>query len=169
MQNENDIMEVSKLLPEDFDGTFRFTNWTDADFIGKWGKKEYRFPAQTTSPIVMNDQTPLEVQQIRKKFAKDLAEQEFFRSQKYGNLLSSERNPDGTSRANSIHMGSTYSMDTLAPFIQKCLEPLPVAKAIVSDAPVFPIEEMLTRNADGELNTEAIDKKMSLKKKALEA
>jgi hypothetical protein len=166
---EQDIMKYQSVLPKDFDGTFRFTNWTEHDFIGKWGSKEYRFPARTTSPILILDQTPLEIQQIRKKFAKDLAEQEFFRSQQYAKLMNQERNTDGSVRLNSIHQAGTYSMDDLKPFIQKCLEPLPAAVAFVTEVEKTPLEEVLSKNDAGEINTTAIDSKTSLKKKALES
>lgn len=169
MENKN-VLSYEPILPEDFDGTFRFTNWTDEDFIGKWGGKEYTFPAQTTSPIIMPEHTPLEIQQIRKKFAKNLAEREFFKSKEYGKGLSQERNPDGSARLNSIHMAATYSLDTLAPFIQRCLEPLPIARAAVKVAPKENIEEKLSKNENGELNTEVItDTKVSLREKAYRA
>jgi hypothetical protein len=159
-------MSYEPTLPENFDGIFRFTNWTDVDFVGKWGGKEYRFPARTTSPIFINNQTPLEIQQIRKKFALDLAQQVFGDTDAYKRLIAQERNPDGTARLNSINQAGSYSLNDLAPYIQKCLEPLPVATATVTDAPIEPLENKLTRNEDGEINTEAIDKKISLKEKA---
>ncbi len=160
-------MKYENVLPEDFDGVFRFTNWTNHDFIGKWGGKEYLFPSETTSPMVIPDQSPLEIQYIRKKFAKDLAEQEFFKSAAYSKFMAQERNPDGTPRLNSIHQGGTYSLDELTVYIQKCLEPLPISKAIVTETVKENIEDKLTRNDDGVLNTEAIDKKTSLRAKAL--
>ena len=162
-------MSVSPVLPEDFDGTFRFTNWTDEDFVGKWGSKEYRFPARTTSPIIITSATPLEIQQIRKKFAKDLAEREFGKSQEYQKFMSQEKNSDGSPRLNSIHQAASYSIETLTPYIQKCLEPLSLARATITDIPMEPMESKLTRNQDGELNSIAVDKKISLKKKALDA
>ena len=167
MDNVNNVMKYETVLPENFDGTFRFTNWTDEDFIGKWGSKEYRFPAKTTSPMIIINQTPLEIQQIRKKFAKDLAEKVFGNSDKFQRLIAQERNDDGSPRLNSIHQAGTYSLDDLAPYIQRCLEPLPVSSAMVTDSPKSSLEDKLTRNDDGELNTEAVDKKLSLKERAL--
>lgn len=167
--NDTGIMSHETLLPEDFDGVFRFTNWTDEEFTGVWGKKEYRFPAQTTAPMIMPEFSPVEIQYIRKKFAKDLAEREFFKSQNYEFLHRQERNDDGTAKLNGIHQAGTYTENELAPFIQKCLEPLTIAKAVVTDAPVEKIEDKLSRNEDGELNTEAIDRKASLRDKALKA
>ena len=165
---ENNIMTPARTLPEDFDGTFRFTNWTDEDFVGRYGSKDYRFPAKTTSPMIIVDQTPLEIQQIRKKFARDLAEREFGNSESFERLKKQERNSDGTPKLNSIHQAGTYSLDVLAPYIQRCLEPLPEAKATVTDSPTEPLENKLSRNYEGELNSVAVDKKISLKKKALE-
>lgn len=160
-------MKHETMLPEDFDGVFRFTNWTKEDFVGKWGGREYRFPAQSTSPMVIPEHSPIEIQHIRKKFAKDLAEREFFNSKNYDTLKGQERNPDGSVRLNSIHQAGTYNLDMLTSYIQKCLEPLPVAKAIVVEAQKERLEDKLSRNEDGEFNTEAIDKKASLKEKAL--
>ena len=156
MNDDTTIMKVETVLPEDFDGVFRFTNWSDEEFVGVWGKKEYHFPALSTSPIVMPDQTPLEIQNIRKKFAKDLAEREFFKSQQYNSLKRQEKNDDGTPKLNSIHMAGTYSIESLAPFIQKALDPLPIAKAVVQEAQTVNIEDKLSRNDDGELNTQPV-------------
>ena len=162
-------MQYESVLPENFDGTFRFSNWTDEDFIGKWGSKEYLFPARTTSPLIIHDQTPLEIQQIRKKFARDLAERAFGNSASFEKLIKQERNNDVSPRLNSIHQAGTYSIESLAPYIQRCLEPLPTGTVIVSEVPKEPLEQKLSRNEEGELNTTAVDKKISLKKKALEA
>jgi len=159
-------MKYEATLPEDFSGVFYFTNWTNEDFVGKWGGKQYVFKAETTAPMVMPEHSPLEIQHIRKKFAKDLAEREFYKSQQYKNLMKQERNPDGSPRLNGIHSAGTYSLDQLTPFIQKCLEPLPVSKALVQEMPKERLEEKLTRNEDGELNTEAIGLRDNLRKKA---
>lgn len=166
MQEDN-IMKYESTLPEDFDGTFWFTNPTNEDFIGKWNKKEHRYPAMTTSKMVIPEHSPLEIQHIRKKFAKDLGEREFFKSDGYFRLHQQERNPDGTPRLNSIHMGGQYSMDQLTPFIQECLKPLPVGKATVTVAQEIPMEDKIHKDEDGDLTTVAIDKKISLRDKAL--
>lgn len=167
--NDDSIMKYDSVLPADFDGVFRFTNPSDEGFIGRWGSRDYVFQAQTTSPMIMPEHSPLEIQQIRKKFARDLAEREFFKSDKYSTFYRQEKNPDGSPRLNSIHQAGTYSLDDLAPYIQRCLEPLPISKAIVQEAARVRLEDTLTRNESGDLNTEAIDKRTSLRKKALEA
>jgi hypothetical protein len=168
--DDKSIMRYESVLPPDFDGVFRFTNWSDEDFVGVWGGKEYRFPAFSTSPMIIPEHSPIEIQHIRKKFAKNLAEREFYKSKEYATrYIAQERNPDGTPRLNSIHQAGTYSIDQLSPFIQRCLEPLEITHAVVTEAPKERIEDKLTRNDEGELNTEAIDKKASLRNKALTA
>lgn len=160
-------MKYSPVLPVDFDGTFRFTNWSDEDFVGKWNSKEYRFPAHTTSPIIIHDQTPLEIQSIRKKFAKDLAVREYEKGADFDKLKAQERNSDGSPRLNSIHMAGTYSIESLTPYIQRCLEPLKVVQAEVSDSPKFNLEDRLSKNDEGQPNTVVVDRKTSLREKAL--
>lgn len=169
MQDDKSIMKFESVLPENFTGVFYFTNWTTEDFVGLWGGQEYHFPAESTSPMVIPNHSPIEIQHIRKKMAKDLAEREFYKSEKYNTLMKQERNPDGTPRNSGIHQAGTYTLNELTPFIQKCLEPLPITQARVTTAPKERIEDKLTRNDDGELNTEAIDAKASLTAKALGA
>lgn len=165
----DNIMKYETVLPEDFDGVFRFTNWTEEDFVGVWGGRQYTFPALTTSPLVVPEHSPLEVQNIRKKFAKDLAEREFFRSKDYKRFHNQERNNDGSPRLNSIHQAGTYSLDDLAPFVQKCLESLPVSKALRQDVLKEDLTNKLARNEDGTLVSDVVDQKTSLKEKALRA
>lgn len=167
LNEDKGIMKYESVLPADFDGVFRFTNWTDEDFVGIWGSKRYTYPKQSTSPMIIPEHSPLEIQNIRKKFAKDLAEREFGKSERYNALYKQERNLDNSARLNSIHQAGTYSMDDLTSFIQKCLTPLQVVRASVSQEPKIAVEDKLTRNEEGELNTEAIDKKTSLREKAL--
>jgi hypothetical protein len=169
MNDDKGIMKYEAVLPANFTGVFHFSNPTDEEFVGIWGKKEYHFPAQTTSAMIMPEYTPLEVQHIRKKFAKDLAEREFFKSDGYGTLRKQEKNDDGSVRLNSIMQAGTYSVDNLTPFIQRCLEPLPAGQTVVTESIAESIEDKLSRNDEGGLNTEAIDKKTSLKSKALAA
>lgn len=170
MTNEDKgIMQYESVLPAEFDGVFRFTNWSNEEFIGVWGKREYHFPALTTSPMIIPEHSPLEIQHIRKKFAKDLAEREFYKSSGYRTFQTTERNSDGSPRLNSIHQATAYSINELTPFIQKALQPLSVARASITSLDMPNVEDKLSRNEEGELNTEAVDKKTSLRKKALEA
>lgn len=166
MSEKDNIMKFETVLPADFDGVFRFTNASKEDFIGIWGGKEYVFPAETTSPMVIPDQSPLEIQNIRKKFAKDYAEREFYKSKSYKVMQGQEGKP-GNRTMNSIHQAATYTLKDLEPWIQQCLKPLPVSKATVRSVSKEPLENKLSRNDDGELITEAIDKNTSLRNKAL--
>lgn len=168
-QEDKGIMRYENTLPEDFDGVFRFSNWTDEDFVGKWNSKEYHFASNTMSPIVINDESPLQIQHIRKKFAKDLAEREYFKSQHYGKMLGQERTVEGVAKLNSIHQAGQYNLNDLAPYIQKCLTPLTVKRAEVVNTPIAPLEDTLSRDEDGQLNTAPLDKKTSLKDKAFQA
>lgn len=166
MSKGNDIMSYESVLPEDFDGVFKFSNPSDEDFIGEWDKEEYLFPANSTVPMVMPKHSPVEIQNIRKHFAKKLAEREFYKSSKYQEMRGQEGTP-GNRTLNSIHQAVTYTLDDLAPYIQECLKPLPEAKMTGKPANRPTVEERLTRNEDGELNTQAVDNKTSLREKAL--
>ena len=138
-------MDYEQVLPEDFDGTFRFTNDSDEDFVGRWDSKEYVFPARTTSPITIFNATPLEIQQIRKKFAKDWATEMFYSSDKFKYMNDKERG----------QTPALYTESDLAPFIQMCLEPLPIAQATTR---VLPKDDKNNYRA-----TRVLDKDESLK------
>lgn len=119
MNNNNNI------LPPDFDGVFRFTNFSEEDFSARWNSIEYTFPALKTTPMIIPGCTPEEVQHIRKKFAKELALREFQRTPKFAGL-------------NNVPPGGTpalYTESDLTPFIQRCLEPLPLAQAAIKKLP----------------------------------
>lgn len=166
--NENSTLKYDTELPEGFDGRFFFTNPDTEEFVGIWGKKEYHFAPRTTSPITILDASPLEVQQIRKKFAKDLGQKMFWKSKGYAALRKQEGTP-GNRTMNSIHQAGSYSDSDLAEFIQACLEPLTEDTAKVRTIQTKPLEETLSRNDDGALNTGVVDAKTSLKEKALKA
>lgn len=119
------MQNLNNLLPPDFDGVFRFTNATSEDFTAKWGNVAYTFPAQKTTPMIIPGATPEEVQHIRKKFAKELAIREFYKSPRF---LKLNDTPMGGTAA-------TYTEDELTRFIQTCLEPLPIAQATVEVLP----------------------------------
>jgi len=111
--------EKKNVLPEDFDGVFKFTNWTAEEFKAKWDSIEYTFPALSTIPLIIPNATPLEIQSIRKKFAKELAIEVFYQSDKFKKM-------------DDPAMGKRpplYQDIDLKEYIQKCLEPLQVAKA----------------------------------------
>lgn len=163
-------MEYERVLPSDFTGLFYFTNtWADEEFVGKWGGKEYHFPPSATSPMIIPEHSPLEIQHIRKKFAKDWAEQDFFKnSEHYKRLVGQERTPEGVAKLNSIHQAGTYTLDELTAGIQKCLQPMEIKRAGVVQAEPVDVEAKLSRNDDGALNTRPLDKSTSLRARALD-
>lgn len=166
MSEENNIMSYESVLPPDFDGVFRFSNPSNEDFIGVWDSKEYLFPAGTTTPLVMTGHSPLEVQHIRKKFAKDLAEREFYKSKGYKAMAKQEGTP-GNRTFSGIHQAPTYTLKELEPYIKECLKPLPASKLTSKPAQREKVEDKLHKKDDGSYATEAIDSKTSLRQKAL--
>lgn len=141
-------------LPEDFDGIFKFTNYSDEDFIAKWNNIAYTFPKMKTVPMVIPNATPEEVQNIRKKFAKEFAIREFTKTPKFVGM-------------NNVQPGGTpalYTDSDLAPFIQKCLEPLPLDKISAVKLPKTFDENKLSRDEEGNPVTTILDKKASLKR-----
>lgn len=161
-------MKFEPVLPPNFDGVFRFTNPSDEAFLGKWNSREYLFPAQSTTPMIIVDESPLQIQHIRKKFAKDLAEREFYKSKEYKVMAGQEGKP-GNRTFNSIHQAATYTLKDLTPYIQECLKPLKPSQMLSKEVPRVNVEANLTRNDDGQLNSEVVDQKTSLRDKALRA
>lgn len=115
----------SDKLPVDFDGIFRFTNFTDEEFKARWDNVEYTFPASSTTPLIIPNATPEQVQSIRKKFAKELAIQEWYRTDKFKRM--DDHTPGGRP--------ALYTESDIAPFVQRCLEPLPIAQAKIQVLP----------------------------------
>lgn len=145
---------MTNVLPADFDGVFRFTNFTDKDFKAMWGKVEYTFPAMKTSPMIIPGATPEEVQHIRKKFARELAIEQFYKTPKFVSM-------------NNVQPGGVpalYTDSDLQPFIQKCLEPLPVALATAVALPKTDEKTFLKTNDDGNPVTSILNKNTSLLK-----
>jgi hypothetical protein len=168
MEQKKDVMERVKMLPENFDGVVRFTNWSDEDFTGRWNSKDYLFKANTTSPIstIMPEFTPLELLNVCKKFAKDLAVREWGKTQWMKDALKRERNVDGSPRGYGMSGAATYSDDQLAPMIQKGLYVYTTASAKITDAPKQDIQEKLHRDDDGKVVTKAVKHNASMKELA---
>lgn len=102
------------------EGVFYFTNPTDEDFIARWNNVDYIFKPKTTVPLIIANEPPENIQDIRKKFAKKLAQHVFHQSEEYKKA------------ANAQYIPATYDEDTvLGPMIQACLTPLPKSSATV--------------------------------------
>ena len=107
---------------EFFTGVFYFTNATEEDFSHLWNNKEYIFPKQTTCPIIIGNETLENIQEIRKRFAYDLAVREFYKTKEYVKL---------SKMGNGIP--PTFNENVLQPWIDQCLSPLPKAFAKVKE------------------------------------
>lgn len=121
-------VKIDNVLPPDFDGIFRFTNWTDREFIAKWNNIAYKFAPNSTSPMIISGATPEEVQHIRRKFAEELGVQEFYRSKEF--QARNAQAPAGSGVTPAI-----YTDSDIAPFVQRCLEPLPIKNATAAVLP----------------------------------
>jgi hypothetical protein len=118
-------MENQNMIPVGFDGVYRFTNFTENDFKVRWDGVEYTFPAMKTTPVIIATATPVQIQEIRKFFAKQLAILEFYKTPKFIGM-------------NTVAPGGVpalYTDSDLTPFIQRCLEPLPVGQVEAKTLP----------------------------------
>lgn len=106
-------------------GVFFFTNPTKEDWSALWNNKEYTFKAMTTSPFLIANETPENIQVIRKMFAKRLAQHVFHQSKQYRDMVKS-----------GGFIPATYNEDgVLKETIQACLKPLPQSSVSVKDIP----------------------------------
>ncbi len=123
---ETDYMEQYQ---KDFDGVFRFTNDTDEDFKFFWNSKEYLFPAGKMTPMIIANESLENIQEIRKRAAYKLAVREFYK----GKI----KDDAGNTYAKLSKMGNglppVFDNKILEPTIERCLKPLPVAKATVKE------------------------------------
>lgn len=142
---------TTNTMPEGFTGVFSFTNWTDEEFTDKWNSVEYTFPAHKTVPLIIPNETQEGIQSIRKKFARTLGEREFYKSEKGKFMNSKDAGP----------RPAGYTETDIAPYIQKCLEPLEPA---IAQTRVVPSEadKVLTRDKKGNPRTNVLDEDDSL-------
>ncbi len=150
-------MKEDTILPVGFNGTFYFTNFTKEEFKAKWNKKEYTFPPESTVPLIILDATPVEVQSIRKKFAKELAEREFFKSDRYKTL--DGMNPRGQN--NSFRTAVGYQGSDLNVYIDKCLNPMEVKPIQVAHV-TSDFEDKLHKDDKNQPITPVVDQSTNL-------
>lgn len=106
----------------EFDGVFRFTNWTDKERTYLWNNKEYTFPAKSTVPLIILNEPLENVQEIRKRFAYRLAEEVWYESKDYEKM---------SKMGNGLP--PTRDDKVLEADIEKCLSPLPIGRASVKE------------------------------------
>jgi hypothetical protein len=146
------IMNIDNVLPSDFNGVFNFTNFTEKDFKAKWGNIEYTFPALKMSPMIIPGATPEEVQHIRKKFARELAIQEWYKTPKFVGM--NAHVPGG--------IPAGYTEEDIKPFVQRCLEPLPLARAVLRSVPSVNEGNILSKDNKGNTVTKILEDGESL-------
>lgn len=118
------------------DGVFYFTNpglvkskTTEGDetldWTGFWNNKEYTFKANTTVPLVIANEPPENIQEIRKRFARKYGQDWFHQSKRYKELSKK-----------GGYTPAGYNEDTeFGHIIQQCLKPLPKSQIIVKELP----------------------------------
>ncbi len=111
---------------ENFDGVFKFTNASNEEFVALWNNKEYRFPPQSTCPLIIPGETLENIQNIRKMFALKYAKRELFKSPQ-GLKIEKE----GAKHFNP----ATYDEAILEQYVQQCLTPLPISVVEVKELP----------------------------------
>lgn len=118
------------------DGVFYFTNPglvksrtpegdITLDWRHLWNNIEYKFKAKTTVPLIIRNSTAEEIQEIRKRFAKDYAQDWFHQTKRYQELTKK-----------GGYMPAGYDETTeFGKIIQMCLTPLPKSNAVVQEIP----------------------------------
>lgn len=141
--------EQTNKLPENFDGTFPFTNYTDHDFVDYWNSVKYTFPAHSTVNLIIPDESPLGVQEIRKKFARNLAVKVFYDTDTY-------KIREGEAPMGSGKIPAIFTDADLAPYVQKCLEPLPKSQARLEKVEIDQTEKKMRRDSKGKRVTKVV-------------
>jgi hypothetical protein len=108
---EDKIVDPSNYI----DGVFYFSNTSKEPFCALWNSVEYTFPPESCSPILIPDCTPIQIQEIRKRWAYKWAEQQWYEGKEYKHLVKIGR--DKPAARDDKH---------LEPLIQMCLTPLPL-------------------------------------------
>lgn len=116
---------------EDFSGVFYFTNPTNKERRKLWNNKEYIFPPESRVPLIIASETLDNIQEIRKRFAKDLALERLYEGEpvkdRQGNVVFDYNKAKGLGNG----MPPTFDEKILEPFIEECLKPLPIKRGSV--------------------------------------
>lgn len=120
--NPNTKYKFATELPKDYKGTLHFTNFSDEEYKDKWDNVEYTFAPKSTVPLQIPTASPIQTFNIRTRFAKGLADREFRKSKRAGDL-----NIKNTG-VQSLHAAVSYTENDLDSFIARCLEPLSISE-----------------------------------------
>lgn len=123
---------------EEFGGVFYFTNPTKKDRSCLWNNKEYTFEAETRVPLIIPSETLENIQEIRKRFAKKIALERLYEGEK---VYDREGKTVLFDYLKAKEMGNglppTFDERILEPFIEECLKPLPIKRAVVKEGKVI--------------------------------
>jgi hypothetical protein len=125
--NPNTKYKFATELPKDFSGTLYFTNFSEEEFSAKWDNKLYTFPAKSTVRLFIPTASPIQTFNIRTMFAKQLADREFRKSKRAGELNLKNQG------VQSMSASLSYTENELDQYIKKCLDPLPRAEVKTED------------------------------------
>lgn len=124
MQNEH----------EDFSGVFMFTNPTKTERRRLWNNKEYVFPAESTVPLIIPTETLENIQEIRKRFAKDMALERLYEGE---TVYARDGKTVVFQYKKAKEMGNglppTFDEKILEPMIEECLKPLEIKRAEIKE------------------------------------
>lgn len=120
--NPNTKYKFASELPKNHTGALYFTNFSEEEYQAKWNNVVYTFPPKSTVPLIIPTASPIETFNIRTMFAQQLADREFRKSKKAGEL--SARNVG----VHSLGAALSYTENELDSYIKRCLEPLPRAE-----------------------------------------
>lgn len=118
------------------DGVFYFTNPglvksrteegdETLDWSHLWNNVEYTFKAKTTVPLIIRNSTPEEIQEIRKRFARDYGQAWFHQTKRYKEL----------SKKGELHPAGYNEDAEFGKVIQMCLTPLPKSQPKITEIP----------------------------------
>ncbi len=147
--------QPAQTLPEGFNGVFYFTNPTDTEFVSYWDSVRYTFPASKTVPLIIPNETPLGVQEIRKKFARELATLMFYNTDKY-------KLREGIAPAGSGKTPAIFTDADLKPYVQMCIEPLPLSQATTEKVELDQTEKKMRVDENGKRRTRVLKEGESL-------
>ena len=117
MEDPKLTAETPKTNPNYLNGVFYFSNASEEDFVALWNNVEYIFPAMTCSPMLIANEPPENVQEIRKRFALTWAQKQWYAGREYKKMVK-----EG-GRIPAIPNEKVYE-----PLIQMCLNPLPIVQ-----------------------------------------
>jgi len=113
---------------EEFGGIFYFTNPTKKDRVKLWNNVEYKFPAESTVPLIIRNEPLENIQEIRKRFAKDLALERLYEGEAVKNREGEVVFDYKKAKEMGNGLPPTFDEKILEPMIEECLKPLPIAR-----------------------------------------